>query len=181
MMKQSVRIIGGKLRGRKIHFPDIPGLRPTADRVRETLFNWLMHDIRDACVLDAFAGSGALGFEAASRGAANVIMVESSPEAAQSLRKQADILALENVNIVCQDVLHYLQQTTIAFDIVFLDPPFASELLLPSLDLIDQRGLLSQQGLVYVETNANSPFDAPFMQVMKEKKAGQVRYRLLKR
>lgn len=179
-MKQTVRIIGGKYRGRKLLFPDIPGLRPTSDRIRETLFNWLMHDIRDACVLDAFAGSGALGFEASSRGAKKVVMVEASKEAEKSLRKQALLWDVENVTINCQDVLHYLQRTDETFDIVLLDPPFDSHMLQPTIDLILKRQLLVEHGLMYVETRSDTTFDYSSMQLIKEKKAGQVCYRLLK-
>ena len=180
MMKQMVRIIGGKYRGRKLHFPDIKGLRPTSDRIRETLFNWLMYDIQDASVLDAFAGSGALGFEAASRGARSVVMVEASKIATNGLRKQADLWGDVTTTILCQDVLDYLQHCKNAFDIIFLDPPFGTQLLNSAIDLILKRNLLAPQGIIYVETSITNSFDASVLTIIKEKKAGQVCYRLLK-
>ncbi len=180
-MKQIVRVIGGKYRGQKLHFPAIAGLRPTSDRIRETLFNWLMHDIREACVLDAFSGSGALGFEAVSRGAQKVVMVEKSKEAAKTLQKQANLWQSDNISIVCQDVLHYLQQTEVKFDIIFLDPPFNSPWLQPAIDLLLKKQLIENEGLVYVETRADFSFSFDPLNLIKEKRAGQVCYRLLKR
>lgn len=180
-MQQTVRIIGGKYRGRKLRFPAVTGLRPTSDRIRETVFNWLMHDIRGACVLDAFAGSGALGFEAASRGAKKVVLVEKSKEAAKALQEQADLWKADNIIVICHDVLQYLQQTDETFDLVFLDPPFNSPWLQPTMDILLQRKLIANQGLVYVETNIHKSFDSSLLDLIKEKKAGQVQYRLLKR
>lgn len=179
-MKQTVRIIAGKYRGRKLQFPVIEGLRPTSDRIRETLFNWLINDIRNARVLDAFAGSGALGLEAASRGAKKVVLVESAKPAADALRKQAKSWGTENVVIINQDVLKYLQHTEDTFDIVFLDPPFDSTWLKPTVDVIMKRQLICSQGLLYVETNTRQSFENDRLQLIKEKIAGQVCYRLMK-
>jgi len=180
-MKQTVRIISGKYRGRRLHFPEIQGLRPTTDRVRETVFNWLMHDIRNARVLDAFSGSGAFGFEAASRGAKTVMMVERCQQAANALRQQAELWEVKNATIICRDVLSFLQQTQQEYDIIFLDPPFESQLLEPTLDLILDQSLIHPSGLIYVETAVGEPFDYPCLQLIKEKQAGQVCYRLLRR
>jgi 16S rRNA (guanine966-N2)-methyltransferase len=129
-----VRIIGGRWRGSKLPVADVAGLRPTADRVRETLFNWLQAVVPGARVLDLFAGTGALGFEAASRGAAQVVLVERDPALAASLRASAARLHAENVEVVCDDALHWLTRDPAAhFDIVFLDPPFADALWRPAL------------------------------------------------
>ncbi|MBS0192943.1 MAG: 16S rRNA (guanine(966)-N(2))-methyltransferase RsmD [Proteobacteria bacterium] len=129
----SVRIIGGRWRGSKLPVADLPGLRPSADRVRETLFNWLQPMLHGANVLDAFAGSGALGLEAASRGAARVVLAESHPTLAAGLREQAQRLArgedANGVEVVQEDVLRWLTRPPAAsFDLVFLDPPFAAGL-----------------------------------------------------
>ena len=180
-MNQEVRIIAGKYRGRKLHFPDLPGLRPTSDRIRETVFNWLMHDIRDAAVLDAFAGSGALGFEAASRGAGHVVMIEHNKQAANGLKKQAAQMGIGEVEVFCHDALSYLQETKQTFDLIFLDPPFDSQSLQPAIDMILDKQIINQGGLIYVETNAKTTFDFHTLETLKEKKAGQVQYRLLKR
>jgi 16S rRNA (guanine966-N2)-methyltransferase len=124
-----VRIIAGSLRGSKIPVPELDGLRPTSDRTRETLFNWLQHDIAGAQVLDLFAGSGALGFEAASRGAEAVVLVERNPVAMASLEETKERLKTENLEVVHADALAWLpQQSTNAFNLVFLDPPFATDI-----------------------------------------------------
>ena len=123
----SVRIIGGEWRSRRIRFPDAAGLRPTPDRVRETLFNWLGQDLTGRRCLDIFAGSGALGFEALSRGAAEVVMVESSRLAWRGLRATADELgAGARLRLVAGDALHFLAAPAGVFDIVFLDPPYGT-------------------------------------------------------
>lgn len=150
-----VRIIGGRWRGSKLPVPGVAGLRPTADRVRETLFNWLQTDLKDAQVLDLFAGSGALGFEAASRGAARVDLVEAAPLAAASLRATAARLGRDGSGAEVQ--VH--AQTAQAFlaaaagrhwDLAFLDPPFAENLWEASLAALAPR--LTARALVYLET-----------------------------
>ncbi|MBP7370903.1 MAG: 16S rRNA (guanine(966)-N(2))-methyltransferase RsmD [Arenimonas sp.] len=149
-----IRIIAGKLRGSKLPVLDQPGLRPTANRVRETLFNWLQHSIQGRHVLDLFAGSGALGFEAISRSAANVTMLESNSEAVALLEATKTRLKIENVTIIHADSLTWLKNTPQqGFDLVFLDPPFVSHfwpaiwpLLLPKL---------AANALLYIELSAN--------------------------
>ncbi|GIX35673.1 MAG: ribosomal RNA small subunit methyltransferase D [Lysobacteraceae bacterium] len=130
----SVRIIAGRFRGSRLPVPDLPGLRPTSDRVRETLFNWLQHDLPEARVLDLFAGSGALGFEAASRGASRVLMVERAPELAAALRASAERLQARSVEVRCADAL---DPATLGagecFDGAFIDPPFAAGLWQPAI------------------------------------------------
>lgn len=121
----SVRIVGGEWRRRVLHFPDSEGLRPTPDRVRETLFNWLGQDLTGLACLDLFAGSGALGFEAASRGAAKVVLVEAAPRVLAALRGNAKTLDNEGkLEIVKGDALQYLVSARSKFDVVFLDPPY---------------------------------------------------------
>lgn len=178
-MKQSLRIIGGQYRGKKIDFPDQPGLRPTPDRVRETLFNWLMHDIQGARCLDAFAGSGALGLEALSRGAASVTLIEHARPVAAHLRQQLQKLGNPRIELISMDSLAYLRQCEIPFDIIFLDPPFASDFLAQSLALIEGGNCLGAGGLVYIETDQALLADPAGWQVLKRAKAGQVYYALM--
>lgn len=146
-MKQVVRIIGGIYRGKKLQFPDIEGLRPTPDRVRETLFNWLMHDIRDARCLDAFAGSGALGFEAFSRGALEVILLEQSPKAYAHLDKIITSFNTPKLRLIKTDAVQFLQTKQKEFDIIFLDPPFAQNYLPQCLSGIALNHSLKKGGL----------------------------------
>lgn len=177
-MKQSVRIIGGQYRGKKLSFPDIDGLRPTPDRVKETLFNWLMHDIRGAHCLDAFAGSGALGFEAFSRGAERVVLVESSPKAYSNLKQIVSSFNSTSLFVVNAKAEDYFQTTKECFDIVFLDPPFAQNYIPQSLDLLAHSNLLVRGGLVYLESAEQQQIDKSLWQERKCKRAGQVIYSL---
>lgn len=150
----SVRIIGGVLRSRKISFPDAAGLRPSADRVRETLFNWLQMEIPAARVLDLFAGSGALGFEAASRGASSVVMVEKAKVAANALRDNRDALATTAVQIIEADALIWLRRDAgkQRFDLVFLDPPFDANQHYEAAYTLAESGCLAPGALVYIES-----------------------------
>jgi 16S rRNA (guanine966-N2)-methyltransferase len=150
--RNSVRIIGGEYRSRLLHFPDASGLRPTPDRVRETVFNWLGQRLHGLVCLDAFAGSGALGFEAASRGAARVVMLERDSKARDALRQNASQLQTRNVEILQKDALAYLAAPGELFDVIFLDPPFDSELLRPALQSAATR--LRPGGKIYAEAAA---------------------------
>jgi 16S rRNA (guanine966-N2)-methyltransferase len=152
--RNEVRIVGGRWRGRKIRFPSLPGLRPSPDRVRETLFNWLAPSIRGARVLDLFAGSGVLGFEALSRGAAEAILVERDRAAARQLREVAATLGAASAKVVEGDALSWLDRAQGPFDVVFLDPPFESGLLPAALERLDQSGHLAPGAFVYVECPA---------------------------
>ena len=155
----SVRIIGGTNRGRKITVADLPGLRPTGDRLRETLFNWLTPYIEGAQVLDAYAGSGALAFEALSRGASHALLLDNSNIAANQLKRSAALLNV-NAEIRCQDALHFFNSTTDSgsgFDIVFLDPPFGDSLLQGAVDALAQSTLLSAHALIYLEQARSQP------------------------
>lgn len=178
-----LRIIGGEWRSRQLPVLDLPGLRPTTDRVRETLFNWLQNDVRGARCLDLFAGSGALGFEAASRGAASVILLELEHTAADQLAANIQRLQAQNLQLVRADALNWLAQYQAEpFDVVFLDPPFASDLLEPAIRLLHQQQLLSSDACVYIECDARQPLPelSPGWQLTKQKKAGQVSYYLIR-
>lgn len=147
-----VRIIGGDFRGRKLAVRQAEGLRPTSDRIRETLFNWLQFDVPGASCLDVFAGSGALGFEAASRGAASVTFLELSPQNADQLKANQRLLKANNLNIFQTDSLVWLSKPAeSAFDIVFLDPPFHQGLMQPALDKLFENGYVSEATWLYLE------------------------------
>ncbi|MBI3562036.1 MAG: 16S rRNA (guanine(966)-N(2))-methyltransferase RsmD [Gammaproteobacteria bacterium] len=178
--RHTVRIIGGQWRSRKLSFPEQLQLRPTPDRVRVTLFNWLLPLLPGACCLDLFAGSGALGLEALSRGAARVVLVEQDRRVADNLRQQRLNLHASQAQVVNADALGYLSSTTDRFDIVFLDPPYHSELLLPACQLLEQRGWLHPEARIYLETGATQVIDQlpPNWQVIRHKRAGQVHYHL---
>ena len=171
-----LRIIGGKHRSRLIRVPARPGLRPTPDRVRETLFNWLGQDLSGLACLDLYAGSGALGFEAASRGAARVVMVENDRAALAELERSRAALGAAQVVIVGGDAAAYLARERERFDVVFLDPPFRQNAVPAILQKLALR--LEAGGRVYVESD--SPVEAPPPWAeMKRGKAGQVSYQLL--
>lgn len=154
-----VRIIGGSLRGSRLPVPDMPGLRPSGDRARETLFNWLQGELAGRRVLDLFAGSGALGFEAVSRGAAEAWLVERDPRQAQSLSDSARRLKTETVKVVCADGLAWLAQPGPRFDLAFVDPPFAAGIWQAAATALQPR--LSPQAWVYVELAQGRDFEAP--------------------
>lgn len=184
MLKNQIRIIGGQWRSRQVSFYDVPGLRPTPDRVRETLFNWLQYDIPGSRCLDLYAGSGALGFEAASRGAKAVIQVESNPDACRALKENAIKLAATNVNIIQSDVFRYLSSDAEPFDIVFLDPPFGLNLITQACNWLEDKGWLSQHAKIYVEAESKLKFfdELPEnWQLLKSKTAGDVGYQLFEK
>jgi 16S rRNA (guanine966-N2)-methyltransferase len=176
-----VRIIAGRWRGRRLPVPPQPGLRPTSDRVRETLFNWLQPVIEGARCLDPFAGSGAIGFEGASRGASRVVMIDRSPAVARLLRDNARVLRADRVRVVQADALRWLSGAGSAFDIVFLDPPFASGLAWTCCGLLDRNGWLAPGARIYLETPATEewPALAAGWRIRREKTAGRVRFGLV--
>ncbi len=177
-----VRIIGGRHRGRQLAFPDLPGLRPTGDRARETLFNWLQPLLPRARCLDLFAGSGALGLEAASRGAGEVILLDQSPQVIHQLQQHIEDLKLNQAHAEQADALHWLQTPPLnsAFDVVFMDPPFSDGLLEPCIQRLASSGLLAENARVYLEMDVleSLPFFPPEWQLLRKKKAGQVAYYL---
>ncbi len=192
---RQVRIIAGEFRGRRLTFPDLPGLRPTADRVRETLFNWLQADVVAEHCLDLFAGSGACGFECLSRGASTVTFVDRSSEVCrylqtglrQLLEGQSDHQPSAQIhNVSAQDFLQRNADQSSPYGLVFLDPPFADDCLLEISQQLETGGLLKEKALIYVESGSSIPLVsqlAPLSnwQVLKEKKAGAVRFALFQR
>jgi 16S rRNA (guanine966-N2)-methyltransferase len=179
--RNSVRIIGGGWRGRRVNFPDIPGLRPTPDRVRETLFNWLQHAIVGSRCLDLFAGSGALGLEALSRGAKELVFVEQAVAAARALQEQLVRFGGEaHAQVVEMGATRYLRAPAQAFDIVFLDPPFGREALAEYVPMLDAGNWLKIGGLVYLENEktAGAPALPTHWELLKSKAAGDVGYHL---
>ena len=171
-----VRIIGGRHRGRVIRFPAVGDLRPTPDRVRETLFNWLGQDLTARRCLDLFAGSGALGFEAASRGAQRVVMVERDAAAFRALHASRDRLEAGAVELVREDALGFLRRDTGVYDVVFVDPPFTGGYWPLIAPLIAPR--LAPQAMVYHESGGR-PEAPPDWTVHRQDRAGQVTYQLL--
>jgi len=153
MAANEVRIISGKWKGRKLSFPSAPALRPSLGRVRETLFNWLRAEVAGRRCLDLYAGSGALGFEALSRGAAEVTFVDRDPKVIKALQANAARLNAGGCIIVRSSARKFLARAVQPWDIVFLDPPFAEGDLEPTLDALRQRNLVSQDGLVYFEAS----------------------------
>jgi 16S rRNA (guanine966-N2)-methyltransferase len=187
--RNSVRIIGGGWRGRRVNFPDLPGLRPTPDRVRETLFNWLQHSIAGTRCLDLFAGSGALGLEALSRGAKALVFVEQAQAAARGLVKELERLGgTSKARVVEMGASRFLR--TLAepngnpygapFDVVFVDPPYHRESLAEFIPLIDAGDWVKPGGLVYLENerSAGAPALPPHWELLKSKSAGEVGYHL---
>ncbi|MDD2048008.1 16S rRNA (guanine(966)-N(2))-methyltransferase RsmD [Pseudomonas putida] len=179
-----LRIIAGEWRSRRLSFPDAPGLRPTPDRVRETLFNWLAPHIEGAKVLDAFAGSGALYLEALSRGAGEAVALDSNPAAIASLRHNLETLRCPRGQVIQSDAQRYLQgEPKLAFDLVFLDPPFHQNLLATTCALLEERQWLSENAWIYTESETPpSTLQLPGnWRLHREKKAGQVYYALWQR
>jgi 16S rRNA (guanine966-N2)-methyltransferase len=174
--RNRVRIIGGKWRSRLLRFPPAAQLRPTPDRVRETLFNWLGQRLDGLACLDAFAGSGALGFEAASRGASRVVLVERDRDVAASLRESARELEAEGIEVVAAETLAWLERAGETFDVVFLDPPFATDLAAKAIAKLPR--LLRPGARVYVESARALELPAPWA-TLREDRAGAVRYALL--
>lgn len=177
-----VRIVAGKWRGRWLPVPDAPGLRPSAERVRETLFNWLAPTLPGTRCLDLFAGTGILGFEALSRGAAEVVFVERAPALVATLRASAALLGAAEAAILLRDARDYLQTAEPrGFDVVFLDPPFAEESLGDLCRLLHSRPWLARDACVYLEQGRDEPLPAlpAGWSVRREKTAGNVRYSLV--
>ena len=188
MAQGNCRIIGGKWRSRKIYFDDAEGLRPTTDRIRETVFNWLQPYIHQSCCLDLFAGSGVLGFEALSRGARDVIFIEKNTKTVKNIKQNISVLGTENADVQQHDALVWLQSAGLderfnhRFDLVFLDPPFQSELLAKSSVFLDSSGCLADDAIIYVEHAVDANILLPeHWFCLKEKKAGQVAYKLFEK
>lgn len=180
MAQGKVRIIAGEWRGRMLSVPNIPDVRPTPDRVRETLFNWLAPTIAGARCLDLFAGSGVLGFEALSRGATSVVFVDESPEVVRLLQSELARFKAKNAVVYKAKVPEHLQPAMVPFDVVFLDPPYQAGLLLPTCQYLEKHGFLSEGAYVYLEASTEiTDNDLPSgWHLLKSRKAGQVAYHL---
>jgi len=177
-----LRIIAGRWRGRKLSFAPVPGLRPTPDRVRETLFNWLGPFIQGARCLDLFAGSGALGLEAASRGAAEIVMVDHDPVIVATLGEQVQQLTFSGAQLVQQDVTSWLTGKAEPFDVVFLDPPFRENRLPACIELLENHNWLAAGARVYIEAERSYTPDLPdSWELYRSKHTGQVGYHLARR
>ncbi len=181
--RNELRIIGGSWRGRRIRFAPVPELRPSPDRVRETLFNWLREAIPGSRCLDLFAGSGALGLEALSRGAAEAIFVERDPQAVRVLESNLGLLQASGAQVHRDDALRYLRGPASPCDVVFLDPPFVSDFLPEVCGLLESRGWLAPAALIYMERPAREPVaDLPAAwSLLRSKRAGEVGYHLARR
>ena len=149
--QSSIRIIGGKWRSRKVHFMGKEMLRPTPDRVRETLFNWLTPFIVESVCLDLFAGSGVLGFESLSRGAASVVALENDRDCYQQIAKNKDVLQADKMELLNKNVIDWLQQSKFTADIVFVDPPYNKGMLAKTLQLLEDHKWVQAQSLIYFE------------------------------
>ncbi len=178
-MQGKVRLIAGKWRSRKLDVMSISGLRPTPDRARETLFNWLSPYIEGADCLDLFAGTGALGFEAMSRGAASVVMVERNKQAVNNLKLQADKLGAVGLEIFCSDSINWLGGCRKTFDIVFIDPPYQDRLLHRSLEKLVAGGCLKDMALIYVESDKEIDIENEHLEMIKSGNVGKVMFQLL--
>lgn len=176
-IQNKVRIGGGEWRSRLLRFPDALSLRPTPDRVRQTLFNWLGQELYGLACLDLFAGSGALGFEALSRGASSVVMVEQSPQVFRALQDNAKLLNAADAQLLRTDASLFLANNAQHFDLIFLDPPFGQGWLQKLLPQLARH--LSPRGLIYAESETPVT-DNGVWQVIKHGKAGKVCYHLLK-
>ena len=174
-----LRIVAGKWRSRLLPVSEQEGLRPTSARVRETLFNWLSSDIVGSHCLDLFAGTGALAFEALSRGAATAALIERSQKIVDVLRSSAELLDAQNARVECADALSFLSRLADRrYDIVFLDPPFADDLVEECCQLLQSNGWLADRAAIYIEQDKSKPLPTlpPGWQIVRDKKAGHVRF-----
>jgi 16S rRNA (guanine966-N2)-methyltransferase len=181
--RNELRIIGGKWRGRRIRFPAVEAIRPTPDRVRETLFNWLQHVIAGSRCLDLFAGSGALGLEALSRGARQVVFVDRERAVIGQLRQTLTVLGATGARLISLDAQRFLDGDAQPFDVVFLDPPFTAEYLPQICATLEARGWLAARAYIYIEqpSHAGPPALPASWNLLKSGRAGEVGYHLAQR
>ncbi|ARU54448.1 MAG: 16S rRNA (guanine(966)-N(2))-methyltransferase RsmD [Pseudomonadales bacterium] len=180
----SLRIIGGQYRGRRINFPDWDGLRPTPDRIRETLFNWLSFDIEGSTCMDLCAGTGILAFEALSRRAQYAKAIDQSRDSILSIQKNSELLSIKNLDCANNAIESYLStHPDRRYNVVFMDPPFRKGMVIPAINLLEEKGWLAADAWVYIETEAelNALCTPDTWTLHREKTAGQVRYRLYRR
>ena len=179
-----LRIIAGKWKSRRINFLALPGVRPTTDANRETLFNWLQNKIENATCLDLFAGSGALGFEALSRGAKHVTMVDANSKIIKKLKENSEALEAHNLSLICANIpKQFLKIPRQVFDIVYLDPPFRKNLIAPCCDILENDGWLINGSYVYIEAEKDLDLQKILPKtwgIIREKLAGHVKYHLIK-
>jgi 16S rRNA (guanine966-N2)-methyltransferase len=182
-VSNKIRIIGGEWRSRLISFDDAPGLRPTPVRVRETLFNWLQVDVVNSQCLDLYAGSGALGFEAASRGAKRVVQVESNFKTTQKLVENCRVLGANQIQVIQQDVIKYLKNKGEQFDLIFLDPPFGLGLIQETCCLLNDGEWLSSFAKIYIESERDLDLSCipDGWRLLKKKSAGEVVFYLFQK
>ncbi len=182
-MASKLRIIAGEWRSRQLIFEELPGLRPTPARIRETLFNWLQQDMVGSHCLDLYAGSGALGFEAASRGAHSVVMVEENASACRQIKQNIVKLTAEQIKIRQSEVFKFLAGDPEPFNLIFLDPPFAKGLAQTTCHWLEDKAWLAEKAKIYVEAEQQLALEGmpENWQCLKNKKAGQVAYYLFQR
>jgi len=175
-----LRIIAGKWRGRKLEIIDAEGLRPTSDRIRETVFNWLQSEVGNARCLDLYAGTGALGLEAASRGAEQVTLIEANQQAARQLKSHCDVLQATQCEVHAETALAFLAHNDAQYDIVFIDPPYQANAWTEVAEQLVRTGALADKALIYIEypKSVSKPELPTQWQLLKEKKAGAVNYAL---
>ena len=185
-MQNNFRIISGDFRGRKFHFPEVEGLRPTSGKIRETLFNWLQFDILNKTVLDPFAGSGSLSLEAISRGAKEVYLIEKDRKIFNNLKSNFNFLDREQYIIINEDAMIHLDKLCKkSFDLVFLDPPFAKNLLIKTLEKLSANNYINSQSQIYIESEYRLTEENLFslinydFKIKKQKKSGNVHYCLI--
>lgn len=182
-MSNKVKIIGGQWRGRNLPFPNVAGLRPTPARVRETLFNWLQYDIAASRCLDLYAGSGALGMEAASRGAKQVVQVDNNAQVCRQLKANTELVSAIQVKVVQQDVFRYLAGDAEGFNLVFLDPPFAQGLAVQAANWLEDKLWLASHAKIYIEVEHDLKLTGlpESWEMLKHKTAGEVGYYVFQR
>lgn len=182
-MKSKLKIIAGEWRSRQLLFQDTPGLRPTPSRVRETLFNWLQQDVVGSQCLDLYAGSGALGFEAASRGANSVTMVELNAQACRLIKENSVKLSAKQIKIIQSEVFKFLAGDASPHNVVFLDPPFTKNMAQQTCQWLEDKGWLATDAKIYVEVESQLALDdiPENWLCLKSKKSGEVGYYLFKR
>ncbi|MCK5872545.1 MAG: 16S rRNA (guanine(966)-N(2))-methyltransferase RsmD [Methylococcales bacterium] len=182
-MNSKLRVIGGNWRSRQIEFDEVDGLRPTASRIRETLFNWLQNDVAGSSCLDLFAGSGALSFEAASRGAKKVCQVENNARVCRKLHENALKLSANAIKVRQRDAFQFLSGEAEPFNLVFIDPPFHKGLAIQSCQWLDEKGWLTAHAKIYLEVERGLSLDGipAQWQCLKQKSAGEVDYYLFQR
>lgn len=176
------RVIGGNWKGRKLRFIEVEGLRPSLDRIRETLFNWLQNEIHGARCLDLFAGSGAIGIEALSRGAAEACFVELNRKAFHQLEENLGLLSADNAHVVHGDAFEFIPSNQQAFDIIFIDPPFHKGIAQKIIDQLAEAEWLKPETLIYIEVEQGLELNVPGNWTeLKDKRAGQLQYKLFEK